>query len=180
MLIEFEKLGLENKLNKKSFTYNGQEIEVLQYLPIEEKVDLIAAVLKEADKNGIYDPILMDMYFHWYIINYYTNISFVESREDMTEVDFYDILYTNGIIEKVVSLMNEEEYQYIFEMLNNTKEEICRYRHTLAGVIRGAIESLPQNAEKAVEILQNLDPEQFQELTDIANTLNNIPGLMKN
>ena len=179
MLVEFEKLGLERKLDRKSFIYNEQEITVLQYLPIDEKEDLIAATLFKAESDGIYDPLLLDMYFHFNIIRCYTNISFVP-QEDFDEADVYDILCTNGIIDKVLDNMDEDEYNYLFDMLMSTKEEVCKYKNSVIGLIRNAIDNLPQNAEKAVGLLKELDPKQFKELFDIANTLNTIPGITNN
>ena len=43
--VSFTKLGLTKNTSISSFEQNGQTIEVKQYLPIQEKMDLIAAVL---------------------------------------------------------------------------------------------------------------------------------------
>lgn len=171
-MINFKDLNLERKLDKKTFEYNGQEIVVLQYLPVSEKDDIIEATLKKAEvESGLYNPLFLDMYFHLNIIYCYTDIVIgMEDRED--EMDLYDILQTNGIIDKVIELMDEDEYNYLFNMLNAYKEDLCNYRTTMASVLRAAIMDLPKNAEKALDILKQLDPNDFKELADIANTLN--------
>ena len=43
--VPFTKLGLTKDTSVASFEWNGQTIEVKQYLPIQEKLDLIAAEL---------------------------------------------------------------------------------------------------------------------------------------
>ena len=45
--IAFTKLALTKNTDVASFDWNGQTIEVKQYLPIQEKMDLIAAVLNQ-------------------------------------------------------------------------------------------------------------------------------------
>ena len=47
------KLKVDNSI--KTFDFNGNQIEVLQYLPIEDKYDLIMITLQKAKENGIYN-----------------------------------------------------------------------------------------------------------------------------
>ena len=70
--------NLKLKVNKgvKTFNFMEQEIEVLQYLPIEDKRDLISIVCQNAEENGIYNPLLVDTYFHLYLVYMYTDIIF--------------------------------------------------------------------------------------------------------
>ena len=42
---------------------NGMSIEILKYLPINEKYNLINDVLLKSYEDGIYNPIRLDMYF---------------------------------------------------------------------------------------------------------------------
>ena len=44
--------------------FNNKTIEVLKYLPIEDKYDLIMITLQKAEEDGIYNDIKLDMYFH--------------------------------------------------------------------------------------------------------------------
>jgi hypothetical protein len=43
--ISFSKLGLSKNTEIKNFEYNGQNIEVKQYLPIQDKLKLIGDVI---------------------------------------------------------------------------------------------------------------------------------------
>ena len=49
MAINFTKLGLSKNNDIKTFTWNEQDIEVKQYLPIQEKLSLITKVLEIFD-----------------------------------------------------------------------------------------------------------------------------------
>ena len=171
-MVDFKDLNLERKLSNKTVDINGYEIHVLQYLPIDEKDDLIEITLNKSLDNGVYNPVLLDKYFNLNILYCYTDIDFGLAKIDESEL--YDILETNGIIDKVLEQMNKDEYDYLLKTLNDYKEDICKYRTSVNGIIRAAIEDLPTNVQKAVDTLKDIKPEQFKELTEIANTLNTI------
>ena len=78
--------------------FNGQEIDVIQYLPVEDKYDLIMVILQKAEENGIYNPIKLDMYFHLYLVYMYTNLSFTDKQRE-NEPKIYDTLKSNGFID---------------------------------------------------------------------------------
>ena len=61
--------GMKLKVNTqaKEIDFNGNQFEVLQYLPIEDKYDLVMVTLQNCFENGIYNPIKKDMFFHLYI-----------------------------------------------------------------------------------------------------------------
>ena len=46
--VPFTKLGLTKNTEVKNFTWKDQIIEVKQYLPIQDKLSLIAAVLNKS------------------------------------------------------------------------------------------------------------------------------------
>ena len=174
-MIDFKDLNLERKLAKKSFDLNGYEVHVLQYLPIDEKDDLIEITLNKSLIDGVYNPLLLDKYLNLNILYCYTDIDFSGARSD--ESDLYDILETNGVFDKVIELMNPEEYKYLIQELETYKTDICKYRTSVNGIIRAAIEDLPSNVQKAVDTLKELDPNQFKELASIATSLNGVISL---
>ena len=59
-MIDFKDLNLERKLAKKSFDLNGYEVHVLQYLPIDEKDDLIEITLNKSLIDGVYNRYFRD------------------------------------------------------------------------------------------------------------------------
>ena len=78
--VSYANLKLKTNTEVNTFEFQGQTIEVLKYLPIEDKYDLVMIALQKAEQDGIYNPILLDMYFHLYLIYMYTNISFTEKQ----------------------------------------------------------------------------------------------------
>ena len=96
--VSYAKLNLKVNKDIKTFKINEQEVEVLQYLPFEDKYDLVMITLQKAEEDGIYNELKLDMYFHLYLVYMYTNISFTEKQKE-DELKLYDTLKSNGIID---------------------------------------------------------------------------------
>ena len=64
--ISYANLKLKVDKSVETFDFNENKIEVLRYLPIEDKRDLISIVCQNAEENGIYNSLLIDTYFHLY------------------------------------------------------------------------------------------------------------------
>ncbi|MBQ1716746.1 MAG: hypothetical protein II025_02495, partial [Ruminococcus sp.] len=60
----------------------NSNIEVLKYLPIEDKYNLINITLQNAREGSIYNSLLLDVYFHLYIVIMYSNITFTEKQKE--------------------------------------------------------------------------------------------------
>lgn len=164
------KLKLNNEVN--TFDFNGNQIEVLKYLPLEDKYDLINLALQSAKEEIIYNPIKLEAYFHLYILIMYTNINFTEKQKE-DKVKLYDILKSNGLIDKVLENMEEEEYTFLCESLNQQEEDILKYQNTIAGVLSNIIDNLPIRAEEMQKIVDNFDPSKFENVLNFAKAVNN-------
>lgn len=147
------------------------QIKVLQYLPIEQKNDIIQLALQNSEENGTYNLLKLDMYFHLYICYLYTDIDFDDEEKDNASAT-YDILMSSKVIEQVLAAMKKEEYDALFDTLMQTLEARMKYKNTIASVINGFIEQLPINAENAAEIIKNFNPEQFQQVIQFAQAAN--------
>lgn len=163
------KLKLNNEV--KEIEFNGQKIEVLQYLPIEEKYSLVNITLQKAREGAVFNPIKLDMYFHLNLIYVYTNINFTEKqRED--EAKLYDLLLSSGLLDKIIEAIPAEEYDYICEQIDNLEEDLLNFDSTLASLVRNIIENLPLQAEEMQKIVDNFDPEKYQNVLDFAKSIN--------
>ena len=150
---------------------NGTSVEVLKYLPVEEKYNLIEITLQKAYENGIYNPVKLDMCFALNLVYLYSNISFTDKqRED--EIKLYDTLESNGIIDKIIDAIDDDEYNNIYTMLIETEEKYTNYRKTLAGALNDFSEALVQNADKLKDIVNNFDKEKFQNVVNFAKAAN--------
>ena len=74
--LSFTKLGLAQNKAITNVNYNGQVIEVKQYLPVNDKLALISNVINHTmDENGFANPMKISVYAILEIINLYTNIT---------------------------------------------------------------------------------------------------------
>ena len=71
--VSYANMKLKVKNEVKTFKFQDNDIEVIQYLPVEDKNSLIGATLNKAKEGNLYNPLKLDMYFHLHLIYVYTN-----------------------------------------------------------------------------------------------------------
>jgi len=139
------------------------KLEVKQYLPIEDKNDIVQITLQKAEENGIYNDLLLEMYLSLNIIYLYTNLSFTDKQRE-NEAKLYDLLESSGIITAVIGAMPEEEYNKLYDMVQITKNDIMTYKNTAGAVLQSVIQDLPRNAAAAKEIIDSFNPDNFKQV----------------
>lgn len=116
--LPFTKLKLKVDTGVKEVVFQGENeeyvIEVLNYLPVLSKIELVTDSVNEAALNGIIRKDLLDVYFHLNIVLKYTNLSFTPTAL-LKNAELYDILLNQGIIDLVVDTMEAEEYEGLLE-----------------------------------------------------------------
>lgn len=134
--VAFSKLKLkkENKVVKVQLI-DGVEVEVIQYLPINDKLNLIANVLNNsADENNFANPIKIEVVGNIEILKAYTNLSFTEKQlEDITKL--YDLLEENKIIDKIINAIPEDEYNFLIKGIDETIEAFYKYYNSIYGIL---------------------------------------------
>lgn len=170
--ISYTNLKLKVNTEVNTFDFNGNQIEVLKYLPLEDKCALINLALQSAKENAIYNPARLEAYFHLYIVILYTNINFTEKQKE-DKIKLYDTLKSNGLIDQVLMNMDEDEYSALCEYLNQQESDILNYQNTIAGIIDNIIENLPIRAEEMQKIVNNFDPSKFENVLNFAKSVNN-------
>ena len=169
--VSFTNLKLKINIPVKEIEINSTSVEVSQYLPIEDKYDMINIALQNSEENGYYNPIKLEMYLDLYMVYMYTNLNFTDKQKE-DETKLYDILVSNGIIEAVKNAMPDGELYEIQCYTNELKDTIMKYKSTLASVMNGFIDQLPKNAEEAMNIVSKFDPEKFQTVLQFAQMAN--------
>ena len=164
------KLKVNNDVN--TFDFNGTTIEVLKYLPIHDKYDLIMIALQRAEEGGVYNELILDMYFHLYLVYMYTNLSFTEKQKE-DEEKIYDCLKSNGFLDSFLKAFNEDEYNELWEMMNVIKENILKYKNTAGFVIQSLMNDLPIKADVVSNIVDSFNPEKYQAVIDFAKAAGN-------
>lgn len=167
----FASMKLKTNSEIKTVTIGDSTIEVKQYLPVSDKVDLIQIALQKAEENGIYNEVLLDVYFNLNLVYLYTNITFTDKqRED--ELKLYDILESNGIIDQVVAAVPENEYKALRDYMDDMRYDVLNYKNTAGAVIQSIIQDLPKNAAAAKEIVDSFDKTKYQEVINFATAAN--------
>jgi hypothetical protein len=165
------KLKLNNEYKTLSLSDDMDDIKVSQYLPIKDKYDLVMVTLQNSKEDAIYNPIKLEYFFHLYLVYMYTDISFTEKQKEDPE-KIYDVLVSNGIMDKIVELIPDSEYTYLKDVIETTAKDMEDYNSRAGGAIRSLINDLPEQANTFVEIMENFNPEQFQNVIDFATVAN--------
>lgn len=169
--VSYANLKLKTKADVLTFDFEGEQIEVLQYLPISDKYDLIMITLQKAKEGNIYNQLKLDMFFHLHLVYLYTNLSFTDKQKE-NEFKIYDTLQSNGFIDKMIEFIPKEEYENLFEMIEKQVKIEMKYSTTVASILDKFIDDLPKNAEAAMKIVDNFDPDKFQAVKDFAKAAN--------
>ena len=170
-MISYANMKLKPVNTTHDFVFNGNTIKILDYLSIEDKYDLIMITLQKSLENGYYNPLKIDMYFHLNLIYLYTDINFTDKqREDENKI--YDTIKSNGLLDAFLEAFDENEYNELFSILEDTKNEILDYKHSTSALIQSLINDLPKQAEAVQKIVDNFDKEKYQNVIDFAKAAN--------
>ena len=170
--VSFTKLGLKKKEEIKNITINDQVIEVKQYLPISDKINIITNVIeKSADDNNLANPVKVEVFANLEIMYAYTNISFTDKqKEDPTKL--YDLLEENGVIAEVIAAIPENEYALLLGWIDETIEAFYTYRNSVMGIMDQISADYSNLSLDATAIQQKLaDPQNLELLKDIMTKL---------
>lgn len=133
--ISFNKLGLKMNQEVKTIQFNEQNIEIKQYLPIGEKLDLISNVINNsADDNGFSNPVKIHIFTVLEVINFYTNITFTDKqKEDVKKL--YDLFKSSGLMTEIINTIPASEYQEICDSIIKSIDSIYSYRNSVMGIL---------------------------------------------
>ena len=119
--LSFTKLGLKPNNEVVNIVHGDLTIEVKQYLPIEEKLEIITNVLELShDQNNFSNPIKVKVYTALEVIGKYTNISFTDKQKE-NPTKLYDLLNGNGLIEKIIGAIPQAEYDELKKKIQGNK-----------------------------------------------------------
>jgi len=169
--VSYASLKLKTETTTKAIKWEDKVIEVTQYLPINDKYDLIMITLQKAKEDILYNPIKIDMYFHLHLVYMYTNLSFTDKQKE-DEAKIYDALECSGLLSEIIKNMNEAEYNDLWDKINEYMEAELKYTTTAAAVIKSIITDLPTQAQAAMDIVNNFDPSKFEAVQKFAEAAN--------
>lgn len=170
--VSYLNLKLKTDTSTETIDWNNNSIEIKQYLPIEEKYNLIMVTLQEAKESNIYNPLKIDLFFHLNLVYMYTNINFTEKqKEDASKL--YDNLMSSGLLAQIISKIPTEEYDMLYTYLENVKNDLDRYGQSFKAILDAIINELPEKASEAMKILESFNPEDYKSVIAFAKASNN-------
>ena len=91
--LAFSKLNKIKSIPDKIIPTENGDLIVKQYLPLENKIDLIETVLDfSGSDEGFFNVVKLEAYFRIEMIKAYTNITFTEKQLEDTQ-KLYDMIY---------------------------------------------------------------------------------------
>lgn len=170
--VSFTKLGLKLNQDINVIDFNGQTIEVKQYLPLENKLTMMGDIINNSvDDNGYYNPVRLHVYTILYLMETYTNINFTpKMKEDPFKL--FDLLESSGLAEQVLQAMNQKELTSIKEDVLSTINNIYNYKNSMAGVIEMVTSDYENLNLDATNVQKALgDPNNLTLLKDVMTKL---------
>lgn len=166
---------LKCKINEDSIPLQiGEEtIAVKQYLPVQEKLELIGNVVMAAhEQDANYsNPVKAGVYRDLEVVFAYTNIAFTDKqKEDLPKL--YDMLASTGVLQQIIKAIPEQEYAEICCGVWNSIEAIYKYQNSALGIldtIKADYSNLEYDANAIKESLGN--PENLSLLKDVLTKL---------
>lgn len=133
--IGLTKLGLKTNQETKIIEYNGQNIEIKQYLPINEKLELISNAISQAhDQNNFSNPIKLKIFTYIEIIEAYTNINLTDKqKEDIPKL--FDLFNSNGLFDIIISAIPEGEFKELMDATYQSADAVYTYRNSIMGIL---------------------------------------------
>ena len=170
--VPFSRLNLKKIDKVQVVTINGLEVEVKQYLPVAEKLELIANVLNNsADDNNFANPVKTYVLSHLEIIYAYTNLSFTDKQKE-DPAKLYDILETNGIIDSIILAIPPSEYDNLIEDITSTIDAYYKYKNSALGILEAATTDYKNLDLEASDIQKKIaDPDNLTLLKDVITKL---------
>lgn len=147
--MNFDELYVKVPDDKEITVADGQKVSVKQYLPIDDKAELIKYIIDWAldTTTGCFSPIRTEVFFSLAVCRWYAGI---EVHDNFSY--YYDVLETWGILDEIMSYIPEGELRYLRELVDATVADVARYNNSAAGLIQ----MMNTNAEGLDSQLQSI------------------------
>lgn len=173
--IGFNKLNLSLNKEEEKFMWEGNEILVRQYLPIEEKLhyitDVLNAVAASDPTARTYNRVKVAGFSALYLVKYYTNVTFTEKQLENPS-KLIDLIIPSGFYDGVYNRIPKEELKALEKYLFDTVEQLEQYQNSIYGIM-DAMNTDYKNLNFDIEKLQGdiSNPENITLLKDIMTRL---------
>ena len=131
--MKYTELNLHVNEETKTIEFNNEFVIIKQYLPVEQKLELIGKAMNYAhDSNNFSNTIKGDVCLDIMIIDYYTDIEFDEEME----IDVvYDELSSNGLLDQIKNEIPSKELDFITYGFYGIVDNYYKYRNSVLGIL---------------------------------------------
>ena len=162
---------IQNKvIEPKVIELLGEKVEVKQYLPMQDKMNILEMVIQTADAGTILNTLVLDAVFDTYLVYKYTDIVFTEEEKENI-LDTYDKMEKEGIIEAIIKEIPEQEYKILYNNLTQMITDYKTYRSSAKAIIDSLALFAP-SAEKLNDAIANIDGEKVNNLITLFSETN--------
>lgn len=164
----FAKFGLKIDQSVKKVVFNEQEFEVKQYLPLEDKLELISEIVNQSiDDNNFVNPARVELFTVIEIVKNYTNIVFTEKQLE-NPLKLYDLIVSSGLGKVIRENMCSDEFDFITVTVDATIAEIYEYKNSVLGILENIQADYGDLKFEASEIYDKLaDPNNMTLLKEV-------------
>lgn len=166
------KLGLEIDKTIKEIQYGDITIDVKNYLPVNEKLELISWVINQsADNLKFYNIGKLKIFLAIAIVKNYTKLSFTDKQLENPS-KLYDLLICSKLYETIKNAIPEEEYNWIVSVLKDTVDSIYKYQNSVMGILDTVTTDYKDLNFDIAELQKNIsNPENLTLLKDVVTKL---------
>lgn len=131
----FANLGLKVNQETQTIIFNDKEIEVRQYLPINDKLELATRVINKAeDGNNFANPMKIRMFIALEVLYAYTNLNITDKQKE-DEQKLYDMVFSSGLFTAIQEAIPQIEWDSLMHGIWDSVEQIYKYRNSVMGIL---------------------------------------------
>lgn len=168
--LSFSKLSLTKNTDIKNVEYNGQNIEVKQYLPINDKATIVATILNYTLNNGenrFPNPLQIEVFTLLQVIEKYTNITFTDKQKE-DPAKLYDLITSSGLWNVIVDNLNMDDYHLLLKHIDKSIKSYYEYHNSVFGILDSINNDYSNLNLDATEIAKALgNPEDMSLLREV-------------
>ena len=171
--ISLNKLNIKkNNVEANIININGIDVEVKQYLSVNEKLDLISWIINQsADDMKFYNVGKLIIFKTIGLLRYYTNINFTDKQLENT-AELFDLIYSSGLSDNIIGAIPKTEIDFIDKVLIDTVESIYKYQNSVMGILDTVTTDYKDLNFDVSELQKNIsNPENLTLLKDVVTKL---------
>lgn len=151
---------VEGEVKKVKFK-DGVEVEVLKYLPLAQKYELVKSIVNTTYGEK-YEPVLSYVSYRLYMIDYYSDIDFTDM--DVSSFEMVDFLDESGLGDLIIEAIPTMEKDFIEKILEEEFEEKVKKEDSL-------INSIVKGLKTFQEEIGSLDDDTISRMKEVLNSV---------